>query len=35
VDIPGRGIDMSVPEQGLHHGEVDAGLGQGGAGRYL
>ena len=31
MDVLGRGVDVGVSEQRLHDGEVDAGLGQGGA----
>lgn len=28
MDVAGGGIDMSVTEKGLHHREIDAGLGK-------
>lgn len=31
MNVAGSGIDVGVPEQGLHHRQVDAGLGQHGA----
>jgi len=35
VDVSGGGIDVVVAHQRLQHGQVDAGLGQGGAVGYL